>query len=178
MKTFSLIAAVDKRRGIGFAGKLPWYLSADMRRFQELTTKTDNPPAINAVVMGRKTWESLPEKFRPLPNRLNVVLTRREADSYPADVLVSASLETALTLLDAPERNVEQVFIIGGGAVFAEAIVRPECRRVYLTEILAEFPADTFFPTIPNDFRRRELTPMKNEGGIAYRFVVYERQAH
>ena len=74
MKPFSIVVAIDRAGGIGREGKLPWNLPADMARFKEITQGEGG----NAVIMGRKTWDSIPEKFQPLPGRLNVVLTRRQ----------------------------------------------------------------------------------------------------
>jgi dihydrofolate reductase len=97
--------------------------------FLQVTSKTHSPDKQNAVVMGRRTWESIPPKFRPLPGRINVVLTRSASDGsaqtqYPGEVLVSTSLDHALSLLASEEHggNVETVFVIGGGQVYRQVL--------------------------------------------------------
>lgn len=80
MKTFSLVVASTQKGGIGLNGNLPWKkIPGDMAFFRKVTSTTTDPTLQNAVIMGRKTWESIPSKFRPLPGRLNVILTRQEA---------------------------------------------------------------------------------------------------
>lgn len=173
--TLAIIAALDRKRGIGFQGKLSWRLTGDAKHFRQLTTKTEDPKKRNAVIMGRKTWESLPEDFRPLPGRVNCVLTHRGDYHLPPGVVTATSLPAAIQQLNRPDLNVESVFVIGGSAVFAEAIHRPDCVRLELTEIDAEFPADTFFPDPPAAFIKVAESPPQQEHGVRYRFVTYER---
>ena len=85
--TFQLVVAATRKLGIGKAGSMPWKLPGDMAYFKELTSKTADSGKQNAVVMGRKTWESIPSKFRPLPGRINVVLTRGAAGSENSSAL-------------------------------------------------------------------------------------------
>ncbi|HEY9786666.1 MAG TPA: dihydrofolate reductase, partial [Candidatus Obscuribacterales bacterium] len=84
---FDLVVACDLRGGIGKDNQLPWRLPGDMKRFREVTTNTDRGDATNAIIVGRKTWESIPEKNRPLPDRINVVLTRQKDYSVGPSVL-------------------------------------------------------------------------------------------
>ena len=95
MIPFNIIVAVDSKNGIGKKGNLPWSFSADMKRFKEITSTTKDKSKQNAVVMGRKTWNSIPEKFRPLPGRLNLVLTRSQQLFFPVDVMKANSLPEA-----------------------------------------------------------------------------------
>src|SRR3954452_7140596 len=130
----SFVVAHARNRVIGRDGGLPWHLPADLRRFRELTTG-------HAVVMGRKTYESLPERFRPLPNRRNLVLSTDPA--YRADgAEVFADLASALDACHGDE-----CFVIGGGATYAEAL--PHAHRIYATEIDADVEGDAFFPDLP-----------------------------
>jgi dihydrofolate reductase/thymidylate synthase len=122
---FQLVVAVCRSAengalGIGKDGGLPWKLPGDMAYFRELTSRTHDDKKQNAVIMGRRTWESIPAKFRPLPGRLNVVLSRSgTAASFEGAHRVCSSLEQASELLARPEMQdkVESRFVIGGGQV-------------------------------------------------------------
>lgn len=117
---FQIVVAATQKMGIGKQGQLPWKLPTDMKFFKTVTSSTSSSSKKNAVIMGRVTWESIPEKFRPLPGRLNVILTRSGIKSTEEGVVVSASLEAALALLATPpySSEVETVFVIGGGQVY------------------------------------------------------------
>lgn len=160
--TISVIVAADRRGAIGLRGGMLWHLPDDLRRFKAVTTG-------KAVVMGRKTWESLPR--RPLPGRLNVVITRNP--EYQADgALVAGSLSEAVGIAS----GVEEIFIIGGGEVYRQAM--PMATRLYLTRILAEAScADTFFPDInPQEWTLTEEETMPaRDGQPAFRFCNYVR---
>lgn len=134
----SLIVAMDRERGIGKNNDLMWHLPADMKFFKETTTG-------HIVVMGRKNYESIPERFRPLPNRENAVLSR--AENYVAEgCFVFSSLENCLNhYQDETERT---VFIIGGGQIYQEALKSGVVTEMYITEVDHAFGADTFFPEI------------------------------
>lgn len=122
LRGFQIVVAATREHGIGKQGTLPWKLPTDMKFFKTVTSSTTASSKTNAVIMGRHTWESIPEKFRPLPGRLNVILTRSGSITPPPleGVLVSASLSAALTLLATPpySSQVETVFVIGGGQVY------------------------------------------------------------
>ena len=100
--TFQLVVAATRKLGIGKAGSMPWKLPGDMAYFKEITSRTADPGKQNAVIMGRKTWESIPSKFRPLPGRINVVLTRGAAGS-----------ENSSALSNSAARNPEQAYKVG-----------------------------------------------------------------
>ena len=130
------IVAATAQMGIGRDGTLPWRLKGDMAYFKRVTTEA---PAAqqNAVVMGRKTWLSIPKKFRPLPGRANVVLSRnpdaREQLDLPEDVACYASLDTALTQMKSRE-DVAKVFVIGGGELYKAASATQGARKSCLLE--------------------------------------------
>jgi dihydrofolate reductase len=127
----SIIAAMDRKRGIGFDNKLPWRLSADLKRFRELTMG-------HHIIVGRKTFESI---GRPLPGRRMIVVTRDSA--YKAEGCdIANSVEDAINL--AGERGESEVFICGGAEIYAQSIGIAD--RLYLTFVDAEVAADTFFP--------------------------------
>lgn len=158
-----IVAAVARGGVIGRDGGLPWRLPEDLARFRDLTTG-------HAVVMGRRTWDSLPDRFRPLPDRRNVVLTR--SPSWLDDGAERAgSLEEALALLAAEER----VFVIGGGAIFAEAL--PLADDLHLTEIDLDVDGDAYFP----DWDRQAFEELSREERVAadgtpFAFVSYRRR--
>lgn len=144
-----IIVAMDENRGIGQRGHLPWNIPADRRHFREVTTACDTQGGMNAVVMGRKTWDSLPTRFRPLPGRSNIVLSSQML--YCPGMEVCGSLEAALGSL-VTYCGLSKVFIIGGASVYAEALEHPSCKVVHLTRVLDTFDCDVFFPELPPDF--------------------------
>lgn len=175
MKTFTIIAAVDAQGGIGKQGKLPWRLRGDMDYFRTQTVGTHADGRRNAVVMGRKTWNSLPERFRPLPDRLNVVVTHDRSFQPPAGTRVAHDLEAALA--EAAQPEVDEIFVIGGASIYQQAIAHPACGRLLLTEIEASHWCDAVFPAIPPAFTRTERSEPLTEDGTKYRFVVYTRSS-
>jgi dihydrofolate reductase len=156
----SIVVAHSSNGVIGRDNELPWHLPADMRRFRELTTG-------RAVVMGRKTFESLPEAFRPLPNRRNVVLTRSAGyDAEGAEVF--GSLEDALAACG------HDCFVIGGEVTYRQAL--PLAERVYATRIDAEYDGDARFPELPDaEWRCVEASEPITENDNRYTFRTYER---
>ena len=148
MTPFSIVVATDQKQGIGRDGDLPWRLKCDLQHFKEITTRTRDKNKLNAVIMGRRTWDSLPAQFRPLPHRVNIVITRNDNLKFPQGVLRAGGLEQALDLLaeGALSKIIESVYVIGGAQIFQQAIVCQECHKIYLTQILQDFHCDTFFP--------------------------------
>ncbi len=162
----SLIAAIGSRdRALGKGGKLLWHIPDDLKRFKDLTTG-------HPVIMGRKTWESLPEKFRPLPDRTNIVVTRQTA--YEArGALVAGSLDEArAAAARAPGAN--EVFIIGGGELYREALSRAD--RLHLTVIDDTKEADVFFPSYEGEFTKKLSDEAREWNGLHYRWVDLERK--
>lgn len=162
----AVVAAASKSRGIGANGGLPWRLPGDMAHFKSVTLTPPSPGLTNAVIMGRKTWESIPPKFRPLEGRTNVVLTRRDPEHFnggeagagtPEGVIVARSLKDAADKLRELD-GVGDVFVIGGGQVYKEAMESGMVGRVLYTEVeegslregLSE-EFDSFFPELGRD---------------------------
>jgi dihydrofolate reductase len=173
---FSVIAAADKNLGIGIKNNLPWRLRGDMKYFSHVTCEAPEGK-VNAVIMGRKTWESLPKKHRPLKGRLNVVLTRNfEAfGDVPEIVILASSLDDALAKLE-QRTDVNEVFIIGGANVYAQAVEHPACEKIYLTEVEGEFNCDAFFPRFSKEeFGVVSESEVTSENEVRYRFLVYEK---
>ncbi|KAK1269326.1 hypothetical protein QJS04_geneDACA005111 [Acorus gramineus] len=179
-RTFQVVVAATQKMGIGKDGKLPWKLPSDLKFFKEVTMGTSDPVKKNAVIMGRKTWESIPVEKRPLPGRLNVVLTRSGSfDIATAEnVVMCGSMCSALELLAASPYclSIERVYVIGGGQVLREALNAPGCDAIHITEIEADIECDTFIP--PVDFS--VFHPWYSsfplvENDIRYSFVTYVR---
>lgn len=165
-----IVVAVDDKNGIGKNQKLPWHFSKEMKYFKNLTTKTKDPAKKNAVIMGRTTWESIPEKFRPLPNRMNIVLSRNS--SYQAiGASVSTSIESAIQKIPA---NIETIFIIGGKSVFEQGLSLSELNGIYLTKIRKIFDCDTYFPEIPERFRAIKKLSKDIEEGVHLEYLLYK----
>lgn len=155
---------MDENRGIGYQNQLPWHLSADLKHFKEVTTG-------GTVIMGRKTWESLPETYRPLKERLNIVVSRSEL-SLPEGVLLAHSLDEALELAEQHGGD-RKAFVIGGATLYAEAIAHAACNELMLTELEGHADCDAFFPEIPAAFFIEERSEEMEEKGFKFRFMRY-----
>ncbi|RHY10941.1 hypothetical protein DYB36_002090 [Aphanomyces astaci] len=181
MHEISVVVAVARKTwGIGINNALPWKLPSDMKRFREITTGTTDATKQNAVIMGRNTWESIPAKFRPLPGRLNVVLTRNaqlaaELEASSPQVLAASSLNDALSKL--PSATIEHVFAIGGASVYNDALRHPACHRAYVTLVDGDFDCDAFFPSTLKQlgFVETEALGTQRENDIDFHFATYER---
>ena len=160
MATISIIAALGKDRAIGYNNDLISRIPADLRRFRELTTG-------HPIIMGRKTYDSI---GRPLPNRTNIVITRDEA--WSADgVVIAASIEQALEKAKAIDG--QEVFVIGGGQIYAQAL--PYADRLYLTLIESNQEGDTFFPPYEAEFTKKTFEQAGEHEGLKYSWVNLER---
>jgi dihydrofolate reductase len=159
----AVVAAVARNGVIGRDNAIPWRIPEDLVRFRELTTGYP-------VVMGRRTWDSLPERFRPLPGRRNVVVTRDP--EWRADGAERAgSLAEALGLVD----GAPQAFVIGGGQLYVEAL--PLADELLLTEIDAEVEGDVLFPPWERaSFEEVSREDHVSESGLPYAFVIYARR--
>ncbi len=164
----SLIAALTRNRVIGKNNDLPWKLPDDMKYFME-TTKG------HLVIMGRKNFESLPPKFKPLKDRVNIVITRNPESVAGYDVVTAGSMDEALALAQKSHGN-DEIFVIGGAQIYSLAL--PHADRLYLTEIATTLDGDTHFP--PIDARQwreasRRHHPADERHLFAFDFVVYDR---
>ena len=163
----SQIAAVAENRVIGRNNDLPWKLPDDMKFFMN-TTKGHH------VIMGRKNYESLHEKFRPLPNRTNIVVTRQKDFNAPGCHVVH-SLDDALNIA---EKNGErETFVIGGAEIYSLALNKTS--RLYLTEIKASVDGDTYFPEFDKkDWKEISRVPhgADEKHAFAFDIVIYERR--
>jgi dihydrofolate reductase len=164
MSRISFVVAVARNGVIGRNGGLPWHISTDLKRFKAMTM--DKP-----LIMGRKTWESLPKK--PLPGRVNIVITRQK--NYRA--------EGALVVTDVPSAleaagEAEEICVIGGGEIFDMFL--PQTDRIYLTEVDLEVEGDTFFPPLdPAQWTEtaREIHPRGANDSAGFVLRVLDRNA-
>lgn len=155
----SLIAAVGKNKVIGVDNRLPWKLSADLKRFKTITSG-------KPVVMGRKTFESI---GKPLPNRTNIIVTRDK--NYKANgCVVVHSAEEALRV----SRGSEEIMIIGGEQIFKEFL--PLANKLYLTIIDKDFEGDAYFPEYNKNDWKEISREEREDGGLRYSFVNFERK--
>ena len=170
--TFSIIVAMDKNRGIGKEGGLVWHLPEDMGHFKKITM--DAPAGQkNAVIMGRKTWKSIPECFRPLPGRINVILSRNNHFEVPAECLKCRGLDEAFAALTA-RKDLGKIFIIGGASIYEQAIRLPSCKALYMTEIKEICDCDVFFPEIPGYFKKVAEGPELCQNNLHFSFIEYQ----
>lgn len=159
----SIIVATDRDGCIGKNGQIPWRLPSDMKRFRNLTIG-------HTVIMGRKTYESLPERFRPLPNRTNIVISRSwKCSDY---ILIANSLEEAL-LEDSAD---EECFIIGGGEIYSQAL--GFANKIHLTEVQTVVTeGSTFFPSLGHNWKMEGTTDITTTKGdqFPFRFITFKR---
>lgn len=148
---FSIVVAMEStQQGIGIQNQLPWHYSDDLAYFKRLTQTAPHGKQ-NAIIMGRKTWESLPK--RPLPNRLNIVVSTQLTNT---NILVAKSLEHALGL--ASIEKAYRTFVIGGALLYQVAIDHHRLDDIYITRILSPHTVDCFFPKLPPRFRCQQLS--------------------
>ena len=162
-KNLSIIVAIAKNYAIGLNNQLLWHLPEDLKHFKRITSGC-------TVLMGKKTYESLPR--RPLPNRKNIVISDIPGDRIEGCVVVN-SLQAAVDASDTGKEN----FIIGGGSVYRQFL--PVADKLYITWVNKEFKADVFFPEIDMSQwieESREDQPFDNTVGFSYSYVIYSRK--
>jgi dihydrofolate reductase len=163
----SIIVAVAKNNVIGKDNTLIWHLPADMKFFKEKTTG-------HCIITGRKNYESIPEKFRPLPNRINIVITRQKNYNAPGAIVVSSIKEA---IEKAKQTGDNETFIIGGAEIYKQCLQYTD--TIYLTQIYHSFDGDAFFPEInPEQWKETErikgITDEKNK--YKYDYVTLEKK--
>jgi len=159
----SIIVAVSKDYGIGKDNQLLWHIPEDLKRFKRLTMG-------QCIIMGKRTWESLPRK--PLPGRKNIVLTDVPGECIDCSI-TAYSVEDALGKCD----SISEIFIIGGGSVYRQFM--PLADRLYITHVNEIKPADTWFPEIRNDeweVMEKEEHENTQEGVPSYSYIIYNRK--
>jgi len=160
----ALIYARAANGVIGKDGTMPWHLPEDLAHFKQLTHGSP-------VIMGRKTWDSLPPRFRPLPGRTNIVVTRQE-NWNEMGAQRSSSLREALQI--AEQSKPATVWVIGGAQIYAQAL--PLAQRVEVTEIAQDFAGDAFAPELGPEWQETARETHTSASGMAFAFVRYERR--
>jgi len=164
--SISIIVATAENNVIGKDNTLVWHLPADMKFFKDKTTG-------HCIITGRKNYESIPEKFRPLPNRTNIVITRQEEYAAPGAMVVHSVKEA---IEKAKQTGDPEIFIIGGAEIFKESL--PYTDRIYLTKIYHTFEGDVFFPELESGQwretdRRQGIVDEKNK--YAHDYITLEK---
>ena len=163
----SLIVAVSQNGVIGKDNDLIWHLPKDMKFFKDTTMG-------HHVIMGRKNFESIPHKFRPLPNRTNIIITR-QSEYKAEDSIVVNSVEEALKVAKSNGEN--EAFIIGGGQIYKLALAANLIDKIYLTKIHHSFDGDTFFFELGSDWKEVDKIDCKADEKHAhdYSFLTFEK---
>lgn len=192
-----IVAALLPSLGIGYKNKLPWRLRKELRYFKDVTAKKISPNRINAVIMGRKTWDSIPVKFRPLDHRYNVVLTKQDVSQFEQteEVKFANDIEVVLEELLHDEK-IGRIFIIGGCEIYTKCLVNGLVDNLLLTQIEINngdaFEMDTFLDKdyIFNNFERADKSELQKfigegivlpdepitEGEFTYEYTLYKRK--
>ncbi|KAH7413041.1 dihydrofolate reductase-like domain-containing protein [Cadophora sp. MPI-SDFR-AT-0126] len=194
-RELTLIVAATNNMGIGRAGTLPWTgLKKEMSYFARVT-KRASPGTTNTVIMGRKTWDSIPSRFRPLKDRTNVVITRGDPNAIAeGEKIVANSLSQVVESAETQARSLpSRLFVIGGAQIYKASLDIQEAKRILLTRVLGDFECDTFFPLMLEEggkatgWERKskidldrwtgETVPegIQEENGTRYVFEMWER---
>jgi dihydrofolate reductase len=161
----NLIWAQASNRVIGKSGTMPWHLPEDLAHLKRTTLGYP-------VIMGRKTWDSIPPKFQPLPGRTNIVLTR-QSDWQASGAQRAIDLREALLFCEQLPSKPSAVWVIGGAQIYAQAL--PLAHTVVVTEIDAAFDGDAFAPALGKEWRETQRESHTSAKGLAYSFVTFAR---
>ncbi|KAG5419601.1 DFR1 [Candida metapsilosis] len=190
-KVTIIVAALKPLYGIGNNGGLPWRLRKDMAFFRRVTTRTTDGSARNAVIMGRKTWDSIPHRFKPLPDRLNVIMSRSfESKVVDEGVVHAKTVDDSLKLLEG--FNIERVYVIGGAEIYNEFMKSGLVDTVLLTEVehseQKDVELDTFLKFDPSEWVKKSKTQLAqftgeesvdddiHDGEFVYNFTLWKKE--
>jgi len=178
-KKFSIVIAIDSKNWIWKNWNLAWNLPKDMKNFKNITTKNDDLWKINAVIMWKNTWESIPSKFKPLSNRINCILSskiKQNSKNSKLDdfVLYFNSLDSCLSELET-KTNLDKIFIIGWSILYNSVLNNPFLEKIYITKVKWDFWCDVFFNWIPEYFYKIEESQNLEENWINFKFETYRR---
>ncbi len=179
VKKFSIILASDSKNWIWKENTLSWKISEDIKYFKKITKTTKDLAKHNAVIMWRKTWDSIPWKFRPLSDRINCILSRTlkyedmgsKIDNF---VLHFNNFNHCLEELEKKE-NIESIFLVWWWSLYNQFINHTNLDKIYLTKIEWDFECDIFFDWIPNNFIIESYTDTMEENWIKFSFWVYKK---
>lgn len=161
--TIIMIAAHDKNLGIGINNDLPWHISKDLQHFKKITLG-------KPVIMGRNTFDSIVNRLnKPLPDRLNIVITSRDMPAY-GNVLSASSLQEAIAI--AVQEHFKEVFIIGGAQLYTSAL--PIADKLYITEVQRQYECDAFFPSYKTQFTETSRIE-DQENGLGFSWIELTR---
>jgi dihydrofolate reductase len=167
----SLIVAFDQQRGIGFDGGIPWFIPGELKWVGETTRKVQDSTKKNALIMGRKTYESLPSHPNSLKERVSLVISSKLKEPIAKDVVVVPSFDAAVEYFQKCS-DLESAFVFGGASVYDAAMENDELNELLITHIPGTYNADTFFPLIPKRF------VLKDVSHCTYDDVTVERQRY
>ena len=168
---FAIVVAADAAWGIGKGGDLAWNLPGDMAWFRDVTTGEAAQSARNTVIMGRKTWDTIPARFRPLPRRNNVIVSRNRALDVGPNATLVHSLEEALEVPCEGER-----FVIGGATLYDAALQHPDCEVLHITQVEGDFQCDTRMNAPGPEFAIESAQEPVTESGITYQITTWKRR--
>lgn len=164
-----VIVAVDEKNGMGKDGRLPWHLTGELKFFRKITIAVSDVRKKNMVIMGRKTWESIPQDKRPLSGRINIVITRNR--NYEAlGATVCHSIEEALHLADS---KIAKIFVIGGAELISEVFSKIPLEGIYISRIKKDYYCDVFLPEIPQCYSKIKKLGSAEEKGIRFDYLLY-----
>ncbi|KAB5574810.1 hypothetical protein PHYPO_G00213410 [Pangasianodon hypophthalmus] len=184
-KPIRLIAAACRNMGIGKDGRLPWNLPTEFQFFLNTITAVCSAGKKNLIIWGKYSWFSCPERIFPLANSLNVVLSKKLMSVPKHAHYMCEDFVSAVKLASHPPLSdlVETIWILGGTQVYKEALEHPWCDLIYLTDIMADFDCDVFFPSFDqNVYRKQNKFPgvpdeIQEENGLKFRFQVFRKES-
>lgn len=183
-KPVRLIAAACRGNGIGKHGRMPWSIPSEFKYFLDTVTRVSRPGKMNAMIWGKRCWFANPQTSFPLPNIMHFVLSTT-LETVPNHAhFVCKDLDTAVSLVSQPPLAdlFETIWIVGGSQVYKVALEHPWCDLVYLTDVMAEFDCDVFFPEFDrNVFQLQDSFPdvpdgIHEDNGIKYKCQVFKRE--
>ena len=182
-----IVAHTFNKNGIGNKNKLPWKLKNELKHFKDITTKVQDDQVveyINSIIMGKKTWDSIPESNKPLKNRLNIIITNQDIESHNKYIIYCKWNDLYTNLINfnnklySSNNKIIQLFnnfIIGGEQIYNLALQKLNIQYIYTTEIYKKIECDKFFPDITkiNTFLMKDCSKFIFENGTYYRYITY-----